>query len=396
MSRTFSPAKLFRMTHKNFLKQFFVACGLADLPVDWGAVKRRDVQPLLNAVGGLGHEQSIEVEGHLEDVFDLADGAGTNAIVEAGLATADALIVGQLPAEGGPYDKAMWAWLNRRDLIAPALRIHRVETASWWRRRDDLAVRIWPFAGPDATAKLEQAVSQILLTDQGRGRHCTVEQLTRGRAVYFFAYADDHVQNAMEHDGTGTLRSARRRSAFEIVFAYAPEQGTLEVCAAGVPPRTKRKLEEAFARELLGQFLGPWAPPAYELKRLLAPDFDLATEPADGVTARLRALRLRVPNSAERILLESEVGPGPGLIRARVAHFVNEHAVALQDADVDLARFHFAFAAAAGGREGSLTFDVVAPNSCNLRGQREERVRVILRYLRLWELLRERTSARAA
>jgi hypothetical protein len=400
MSRTFSLAKTFRMTSNPLLKDFFAACGVGDMGLIWDELGQRDPAPLVAAVEGLGPPRSVEIEGILRDLYDLSDRFARTAIEEAALTCARPEVVTLIPEEYGPYDAALWTWLNHRDLVVPALRMHRVLTAPWWRRRDDLPPRSAvtapaPALAGDIGMALAERITHVLKVNHGLIGRCTVETLTRGDTTYYFAYADDHVQTHLEHDAAGQLLALHRRPAFEIVFAYVPDRGVLELCAK-LAPRTKKKLEEVFVEVVVHAHLGPYAPPSYDLSALLDEGFDLATDPADGVKITVKAVRVHLPNQDVRIVLEEDVGAGPGRVREQLAHYLREESFPLEHAAVGFATFAFEFETEPGRRAGSMTIDVAAPNACSLRSQREDRVALAHKYFRRWGILRERALPHAA
>jgi hypothetical protein len=227
-------------------------------------------------------------------------------------------------------------------------------------------------------------LGELFWAEQGRGRRCTVEAFRRRDTAYYFAHPDDYVQNVQAHDNDGVLAPRAFRSTFLVVFAYDGRAGTLELFAKG-PAKFKGRLEQAFAEVVLGRPLGPWHPkPAYALNHLLSPDFKLVTDPADGVTARIRKLRLDLKNSRRRITLEADPEAPPDDIYRMMNDVLERRNVPAAAVHVGMVTFGLEFDGANGRRGGSLTFDVAWPGSCSLRNHRPEYVEVALKYLKRW------------
>lgn len=120
---------------------------------------------------------------------------------------------------------------------------------------------------------------------------------------YFFAHPDDFVQNVTAHVDDGRLAPRAYRRTFAIVFAFHSGDGTLELFAR-VPAKLKPRIEEIFARTMVGVEIEDWNPDSYDLDRLKNRSFALATDPENCIRARVRRLRLSFKNSHRRLPLE--------------------------------------------------------------------------------------------
>jgi hypothetical protein len=75
---------------------------------------------------------------------------------------------------------------------------------------------------------LADLIRQNFYRVEGRGKNCTVEVYRRGKLDYFFAYPEDFSQPSPEwEDGQFTNRP--HNPAFEIVFVYSQEEGSLDL-----------------------------------------------------------------------------------------------------------------------------------------------------------------------
>ncbi|HYH63971.1 MAG TPA: hypothetical protein VD866_04665 [Urbifossiella sp.] len=389
MSRVFSAALVLRQTSHAVTRQLLARLGHPDLPVPWDGLHERDVDPVLDAVRALPRAAQDDFEGALRTVFDLASAAGVAAIREAAGLGEDALPP-DAPHDGSVYDLAAWAWVHLPRAVEVATLFHQVDHLAWWRRRDDLP-RGEPDASPEALARLGTELAALLEAEQGRGRRCTVEPLARGPTRYFFAYPDDYVQNVTAHDDGGRLTPRTFRRTFAVVFALDPAAGTLELYAR-LSARLKQRVEEVFARAVLGAEVGPWARPAYHLARLRWRETALPTDPADRVRVSVRQLRLRVRGTQRVLTVKGDPDLGPDDVYDMLDDLLDRERVPLASLDVTLVGFCFEFLDAPPGRGRTLTFEVAAPNTCSLRNQRPERVELALEYLRRWGICVDRPA----
>jgi hypothetical protein len=392
MARTFTVSTVLRMVPNSLLKTFFQRMKHRDLGIKWERIGERDIQPILAALGELSQKQYDAIEAALHSIFDLACETGIDAVLEAGQLWGEPNLPAQLPADGGPYHKAMWVWLNQPEVFDKAIRLHRADSLVWWRKRDDLPKKK-PKQSTAALQQLEQELSNLFQSKQGRGKECTVEVVTRGQTVYYFGYPDDYVQNVTAHDEHGKLAPRTFRQTFNVVFAYDRADGTLELFAK-VTPRLKEDLEKLFARIILDHELVEWNPDAvYELNHLKDRNFALATDAADGARARIRRMRLSLMNSNRRIILEADPDHRPDDIYDMLEHCLNKNRVPVSAVNLTLVTLGFEFEAVDGRKPGSMTFNVAYPDSCNLRNQRPERIELVQKYLKRWKIDRVESTA---
>jgi hypothetical protein len=390
MSRVFSIPTVLRMVPNHLLRQFFEQLGHAGLDIPWDDLGERDIAPIVSALSTLTSTQFDTVEGALRTIYDLACDTGIAAIFEAGELAGDPDLRAAMPEEAGLYERAMWAWLNRGEIVDRAALIHRVENMTWWRRRDDLPA-VPPDQSPEARDRLARGLSDLLVREQGRGRICTVDVFTRRGTVYFFAYPDDFVQNVTAHDDDRQLAPRTFRSTFSVVFAFCPADGSLELFAR-LPPRIKVLTEGVFAQSVLDYNLGEWRPdPSYELNGLKGSGFSPATDPEDGVTVHVRQMRLSLKNSHRTITLKADPDR-PGDIFRMLDEVLDKEQVPLSSVNVTLVTFCFEFDGRDGRRAGSVTFDVAFPSSCSLRNQPADRIEIVMKCLRRWGIYAARPT----
>ena len=301
MSRQFSIPTVLRMTPNSMLKVFFENMHDAELGIPWEGLGEREVGPILQAISQLALNEQDHIELALHSVFNLACDEGINAMIEAALRAGEANFALAMPQDVGPYNKAMWTFLNRPEVFETAGRIHHVDGLSWWRKRSDLPKHEGPLP-VEMVSALASEIEQLLALEQGRGRKCTIEPLRRADGTEcFFCNPDDHVRTITIHEADGQLHPMSIRETFPVVFAYNGKEGTLELYAK-VPGKLKPKLESAFARTMLGAELGVWRPDAvYRLNHLKDPMLDLLVDPQDGVRVHITAMRLCCRNTGRQL-----------------------------------------------------------------------------------------------
>jgi len=388
MARHFSIPAVLRLIPNDLLEQFFLQLRCHCYSVPWNHMRERQAEQLVHLLRMWPEETREFVEGVLRNVFDLACESGQQALREAAddlgrsAQWFDALRTGTL------YRRAMWAWLEAPQVFEKALAYHQIEQRHGWRKRDDLP-QVVPRTDPHALDSLARDISRLLMAEQGRGQHCTVEHFQRDNGTdYFCCYPDDFVRAVTLHDDDGKLTTRSVRQTFEIVFAYHRPTGTLETSAAA-PTRLKTSLEEAFAWMILDAEVGPRVPrQVYHLDRLKDRDFRLETIPADDVHVELKRLRLDLPDRSRRITLESRDGESHDVLRM-VDECLNEDEAPLSDVRITSVTLRFLFHKSIRRRAGSMTIDVSAPNTCNLRSQPPERAEVARRHLRMWRISRD-------
>ena len=295
MTRHFTIRKMLRMTPNRLLQEFFQRLGVRLLSIDWRRLPELRDDALMVSVNLLPQDNQDEMEAALAAIHELACEAGVQTILEAARRNGRSDFVSLLP-QAGPYHLAMWTWLHFPSLFDQAALMQSVDNLTRWRKRKDLP-RVEPRSSPEAINELACAISRFLRCEEGRGQNCTVEHYRRmGGTDYYVAYPDDFVQTIATHDESGKLQPHSIRQTFEIVFTYNREDGTLELFAK-MPTNLKVKLESLFGQIVLGEDIGPqrYGRP-YDLNRVKDRYFCLETDPEDGLTAAITALRVRSPD----------------------------------------------------------------------------------------------------
>lgn len=370
----FNPKRVLRQTSNALLKEFFGQHNCHPTP-SWEQLGETQVDEVFRALQSLPDGPREKIEVVLQDLDEVANEDGVRVMVEeAAFRGVD--IADDLEAMDSRFDKAMWVLLRHPDIWRAATMFARADDLSSgrsWRRRCDL-----PATNPQVDdahkERLENALSAFYRERQGRGHHCHVDHFLRGgKQDYFFVYLSDYAGTHINFDDSGQFRRTPERRAFEVVFAYEQESGTLEMFAKG-GAAVVEPLQQIFSRVILGEPLPPENPKdkPYRLDHLMKRGDGFPTDPEDGIReVSIRRMRLSVVgNRRRRLLLEPDAEDGPEAVYDMLEEDLNRQKLPRSILHVTKVTFRFLFNGQ--GRRKSLTFDVTYPNSCNLKSKREE------------------------
>lgn len=388
MAKQFNPRKVLTLVSNSLLSEFFNRRKeLQEVP--WQGLAETDIEPVFQAWQKLPEGQRRDVQVILQDVNELADERGLNVLAEE-IQWRCPERMGEFTAVEGRGDKAMWVYLNVPEAFEEAAMFARADalaTGRYWVRRNSLPRQ--PIQATDQTKKaLAKALADYYGPTQGRGRWCHVEHYQRANgSEYFFAYLDDYPDNRLVFDDAGVMHRQSQRGAFDNVFVFCPNDGSLELYARG-GKKVHEPLQELFCRAAIGLDIGPVQPnrAAYKIDGLKDASFPLPTDPADRIAeVRVRKLRLEVIGTPhQRITLEADPKGHRNDIYHMIERFLNAQNLPLSKLRVTLVTFRLTFMSDGGRKPKTLSFDVSYPNSCDLKSK-PDAMRVIgERCLKRW------------
>ena len=391
MAKPFDPRKILKHISNPLLQEFFSRRGeLAEVP--WAELSEHKIEPIFEAWQTLPERQKLEVQVILRDISELADHRGLAVLAEEILwrcpERAD-----EFKAQEGQADKAMWVYLNVHEAFDEAAMFARADALAagrYWNRRNSLPKKKLTV---DAAmcGKLAEALTAYYGPAQMRGRHCQVVHYQRsGGSYYFFAYLDNYPDKRLVFDGDGDEPTVRLdRDAFENVFVYNGEDGSMELFAQG-GKKVWEPLQAAFCDAVLNEDVDPVDPlrPSFRLDHLLSPDFPLPADPRDGVEES-RVTRLRIAPRGSTGYIEIRADPKGHLndIYRKIERWLKAEAIPADATRVLQASFRVKFQRDERNRQATLTFDVSAPNSSNLKSKPDEQRAVGERCLKLWKVV---------
>jgi hypothetical protein len=200
-----------------------------------------------------------------------------------------------------PGDKALWAFFEFHDAFAQASLFARAEAlrggqyANRWNSLPQQEIVVTEEKRTAFAAEVREFYRQSEL----RGEHCHVNHSRRpGNTDYFFVYLPDWPDRRPGFDSDGTFIAKDAAYAFDNVFVFDPNDGSVEVIARG-GKKVQLPLRRAFCKAILGIDVDDDEPirPAYRLDQLLDPNFEFTSEPeADILDVQLRRIRF-IPRS---------------------------------------------------------------------------------------------------
>jgi hypothetical protein len=391
MASSYAPNQFFRQAKISLLRQYFTRRNTLR-NVEWDTLGETETEPIYNTWQMLPEQERAEMEFEFRQVHDMATANGARAIIEEGRfhgldLTAD------LEEQDGYINKALWTLQAHPNVFDIAQILNRADhlNGRYWHKRKDLP-RKTPEVTNGGLKELEDAISAYYREKQGRGKHCWVETYLRGgRYHYFFVYLRDYTDTFIEFDDNGRFQRRPHSPAFEVVYVYDPEDGTLELYVQG-EKSLRRDLQELFGRAILKAELGEERRDSvpYDLNGLKRRDFSFPTDPADRITSvKITAMRLSMlGNPRKRITFET----GPKDVKEEIYNFIeaalNDQRLPLSMVNVSSAVIQMTFQNTNGGRrdERRLSFRIGHPNSCNLKDSPEELL--AKKYLKEWKIER--------
>jgi hypothetical protein len=200
-----------------------------------------------------------------------------------------------------------------------------------------------------------------------------VECYKRDDLDYFFGYPEDYAQASLEWVGKEFERRPHR-PAFEIIFVYSQNGGTLDIFLSG-DRKPVPELQAIFADAILKAELGPDEKDerVYDLSPLQSRHFQFVYGPESGIAeVAVKKLRLTLfPSAGQRIILEADPSYNKHAVYDlldRVAKGVPMPQVAITQVGVRVTFAHNP----SYRRSSTRTFDVTWPNSCSLKHDRRD------------------------
>lgn len=362
MASQYSHLQFFRRVPNNLLARYFEARH-AGLDVAWAELKATDMEPVLNAFLELEAAQQAEIEAEFQDIHALACEGGITALVDEAAFHDDEGFIDELAVLEGFHAKVMWAFLEKPLYWRGASMFLHADnvSASYWKKRNDLP-KLPPHVEEEAIVELATAISE-LFKKEGRGKNCKVEPYRRHSREYFFAYPEDFAQLGIEWV-SNSLKMLAHHPAFEIIFVYCEEEGSLDIYA----PRNSKavpELQRIFVKSILkldSLADGSIDKRVYDLAPAQDADFSFNPAPELGIAnAVVTSMRLTLKrNTKERITLEAHATKNQKALyelRDKLhlpAHFITQLGVKVT------------FEPDGGKRAKTRTFNITYPNSCAL------------------------------
>jgi len=341
--------------------------------LDFTAMKETKLDALFAAWLALPDGQRNAMDAEFRGISEMCCAKGSLAITDEApyqfRETPDALtpFVEMLSALPNYYARAMVTFLDYKDFWKGASHLYHADTLTHWRKRTHLLHQ--PAAVDDASIQqLANLIRDYFHYTEGKGKNCVVEPYRRGERDYFFAYPEDHSQRSIEWVD-GKFGSRPHNPAFEVVFVYSQQEGSLDLNYRG-SYKAIEPLQTMFATAILKL---PELPPdpkdgrVYDLSPLLQKGFDFTYAVGSGIEeVAVKKLRLssRV-KKGERITLEADAAENPDAVYELLGKIGKS--IPLNMYNITQVEIAASVLVDADKPAKAVTIRITHPNSCSLK-----------------------------
>ena len=372
MTRHYSARSFFRQTPNDLLARYGESRGLGSA-LD------------LAAWLALPEDRRQGLEAEFREIFEMSCEKGTWAILdEARHRWRDdparlGAFIETLSSQPSHSHRAWVTRLNHEECWRGATRVRQAEPLPHWLKRKHLGHR--PAAmDPSSLGHLADLMRTYFQRSEARGGHCLVEPSRQGGLDCFHAYPEDYSQQRIEWAG-GKLVLRQHCPAFEVVFVYSREEGSLDVNFPG-PYRALEPLQEMFAAAILKLDRLPDRGDGrvYDLDPLRRRGFEFACRRGSGIeSVALRLLRLSSrARRGDRVTLEADDSLRPDAIHD-VLEVLDER-ISLRLFSVTRAELVARVAADGEKPARRVPIFLTSPDSCSLGyGERDLKLRSMLK-----------------
>jgi len=283
MSRNYSPKTFLRKTPNALLKEYFGRKKLLT-DIDFDSLGDTEIELIAEALDELPEQQKTEIGADFRQVNEMACEMGVRVLVEeAAYPYHNIDLTTTFEGMKNHYERAFWVFLNHPVVFEIASELVYMDRVGSWKRRY-VGEGLAPAVEKEDLENLAKALSEFY-KKQGRGHHCKIDNYRREQPERhcYFAYPEDYATTDMGYDEKGQFIHWPKRPAFEVIFAYRPESGFLEVSAKGKSDEIEA-LQEIFCQTILGlKGLPDEKGKHYDLSKLKDKNFRFVTDPQDGI-----------------------------------------------------------------------------------------------------------------
>ncbi|MBY0545021.1 MAG: hypothetical protein K2Q14_05675 [Gammaproteobacteria bacterium] len=205
----------------------------------------------------------------------------------------------------------------------------------------------------------------ILYITQGRGKNCKIDCFKRNDLDYFFAYPEDYAQASVEWEENQFQKRAHH-PAFEIIFIYSKNEGTLDIPAIG-DNTLILELQKIFTKIVLNEALpdDPKDERVYELTILKSRNFEFIYGSESGISqVVIKRFRLSLFGRKDRITLETDPTVNP----LAIYDLLEQLEKSISQYVINQVGIQVIFENTTSKKRKKIyTFNISHPNSCSLK-----------------------------
>jgi len=364
MQMEFTLRNFLRLVSPPLLRTYFEQRNLlADF--DWDSLGD-SIEPLHAAVMSLPVKDRHAVWVDFENAFGLRSRRGLQTLLDA--AGADREQVAASMGKGATADKALRVLLNHPEVFRIAKDFAWAdELKRYWQPRQDI-----PAAEPSTEPGSFEQLKQVVVAryrELERGEYSEIESHWRGDVLYIMIYISDQPKSVLHFEGSNQLKHSTQQRAFDVVYRYEPASGAFEMYAEG-DKEFRRGLAQDFVNAILRKdiTLPLDEQVAFDLEKLKDPNFRFAIDSLDGVSSMdLCAMRLAAAGAnGGRITFGAQPRKPKPQLHEFIKRGLNETHLPLDQLTVEQVTIK-AQVANGGRRPASVTFNIGAANTCNLK-----------------------------
>lgn len=372
MTRHYSVKNFLRQMPNALLARYLARQGVLQ-GFEFAAITETKIDPLFAAWLELPEPQRHGMDAEFAEIFAMSCEKGWLAILDEARwqmrADPEALstFVDVLAALPNHYHRAMVTFLDYHPCWKGATRFFHADNLTYWRKRKNMGHR-QAAVDQRSIGELARQIRTWFHHTEGRGTHCVVEPFRRGELDYFFAYPEDYSQQSIEWVG-GEFGRRPHNPAFEVVFVYSQQEGTLDLNFRG-SNKAVEPLQGIFATTILKLDELPANPKdsrVYDLNPLRLRDFQFVYGIESGIE-RVVVKKLRLSSRVtrgDRITLEADTARDPERVYT-LADRVGK-SVPLSLYNVTQVELAATVVVDAEKPAKTVTIRITHPNSCSLK-----------------------------
>ena len=357
---------------QEFLRAFFHRGGLL-LDIPFAGLEDGQADLVFDAIQALTRDQREASEACFQDIFQMANRAGVDAIIAASRSTqlnrqGNSDLVQHLGGMASYLDRAFWTYLHRPQYWEFACLFADADAtnSAWWVKHPKVP-RKAPRLGDKTVTSFAGALGHYFHTMEGRGDRCEVKLCDRGDSLYAFCFLEQPSRADPEWRPEG-LRRRTFKPAQPLTFMYSQAVGELDTYLRA-KPRVVWDVMAIFAQHILGvKKLEP--PPkhraVYHLESFKRRGMVYKYGQESGISlVAVRKLRLTPKFGPKRhIFVEGTPVPGSEPVYDALEQHLSS--ISVDDVEVTQVELKVVFGRTTYRRKRTLSPTISVPNRCSL------------------------------